>query len=80
MKNVSRHHGTLRVLGRLPSSRNGNPRYRVAILDHADTGPSCVTAVDCSLGYTVQNLDGRQVIATIGTHYGRATLDSVTAK
>jgi hypothetical protein len=40
-------------------------------------GWTCVTAVDSMYGYDVQNLDGKKVTATIGTHYGIATLDSV---
>ena len=72
MKNITQHTGILTVIGRLPSSANGNPRYRLEI-----DGFSCRAAVDCSLGYSVTNYDGCKVIATIGTHYGYATLNSV---
>lgn len=72
MKNISRHAGKLEVLERMPSSRNGNPRYRLYI-----AGFHCVTAPDSSYGYSVKNFEGKQVVATIGTHFGRATLDSV---
>lgn len=73
MKNVSRHYGKLEIIKRLPSSTNGNPRFLLRV-----DGWTCRTAVDSSLGYEVQNFDGKQVVATIGTHYGNATLDSVS--
>ena len=72
MKNVSRHQGKLEVLKRLPSSLNGNPRYLIRI-----DGFTCKTAVDSMHGYSVTNFNGKEVIATIGTHYGTQTLDSL---
>jgi len=72
MKNISRHNGKLEIIKRLPSSRNGNPRYLLRV-----NGVTCRTAVDSSLAYSVTNYDGQHVEATIGTHYGVATLDSV---
>lgn len=72
MKNVSRHQGKLEVLKRLPSSLNGNPRYLIRIDEF-----TCKTAVDSSYGYCITNFDGKEVIATIGTHYGTQTLDSL---
>lgn len=72
MKNITRHTGTLEIIGRLPSSSFGNPRYELRI-----DGFYCVTAVDSSHGYRVTNFDGRTVTATIGTHYGRPTLNSI---
>lgn len=72
MRNVTNHVGKLEILERLPSSKNGNPRYRVSV-----DGFSCVTDVDCVLGYKVPNFDGKKVEATIGNRYGRATLRSV---
>lgn len=72
MRNISRHIGTLTVLKRLPSSLNGNPRYLMDI-----AGVTCCTAVDSSYGYCVTNFDGKQVEATIGSHYNTATLNSL---
>jgi hypothetical protein len=72
MKNVTRHQGILKVIERLPSSFNGNPRYLLSI-----DGFTCKTAVDSGYGYSVTNHDGKEVIAYIGTHYGSATLDSL---
>lgn len=74
MKSVTRHIGKLEVVRRLPSSTNGNPRYLLRV-----DGWTCRTAVDSSTAYGITNLDGKQVVATIGTHYGVATLDSVRA-
>lgn len=71
MKYVTRHTGLLEVIGRLPSGANGNPRWLVRV-----DGWTCRTAIDSSLAYKVPNLDGKCVVATIGTHYGNATLDS----
>jgi len=44
---------TARILGseRMNSSRNGNPRYRIAF----DNGQFCSTEVDGSVGYEVPN-------------------------
>lgn len=72
MKNITRHVGLVEILERLPSSVNGNPRYLLKVDGH-----TCRTAVDSSHGYSVTNYDGKQVRATIGTHYGRATLNSI---
>ena len=72
MKNLSRHIGILSIIQRLPSSVNGNPRYLLSV-----NGATCRTAVDSSYGYSVTNFDGKQVEATIGTHYGSATLNSL---
>jgi len=33
MKNITQHTGKLRLIERLPNSRNGNPRYLCAIMD-----------------------------------------------
>ena len=72
MKNIFTRTGTLEVIKRLKSSINGNPRYLLRI-----DGLHCSTAVDSMYGYCVSNYDGKQVIATIGTHYGTITLDSL---
>jgi hypothetical protein len=72
MKNITRHTGKLQIIKRLPSSRNGNPRYLLKV-----DGWTCRTSVDSSLGYSVTNFDNKIVEATIGTHFGNATLDSV---
>lgn len=72
MRNISRHIGELKVLQRLPSSYFGNPRYLISV-----NGIICKTAVNSSYGYSVTNWEGKQVEATIGTHYGSATLDTL---
>ena len=72
MKNVTRHTGKLEILSRLESSRNGNPRYLLSV-----DGITCKTGVDCMIGYEAPNYDGKQVVATIGTHYGSAQIQTV---
>lgn len=72
MKNITSHIGKLDIIERLPSSRNGNPRFLLRV-----DGWTCRTGVDSSLGYSVQNYDGKRVRAYIGTHRGLATLDYV---
>lgn len=72
MKNVSRHVGTLTIVTRLPSSRNGNPRYLVQV-----NGVTCRTPVDSPLGYSITNFEGKQVTATIGTYRELPTLNTI---
>lgn len=72
MTNLTGHTGKLEIIERLPSSRNGNPRWPLRV-----DGWTCRTAVDSSLGYSVTNFDGKRVVATIGSFRGVATLDSV---
>lgn len=73
MRNMTTHTGKLEIVRRLPSSTNGNPRFLVRV-----DGWTCRTPVDSFLGYEVQNMDGKQVKATIGTYYGVATLRDAT--
>lgn len=75
MKNITSHHGILEIVERLPSSANGNPRYLIRI-----DGTTCRTQVDHCHGYSITNFEGKEVSATIGTHYGNATLNTVTKK
>jgi hypothetical protein len=72
MRDLRNLAGKLEVLKREPSSKNGNPRYLLLI-----DGQPCVTSPDSSLAYSITNYHGKNVQATIGTHYGRATLDTV---
>lgn len=64
--------GTLTDCERMPSSVNGNPRYRVVI-----GGKIFVTAPDSSLGYTITNYRGDTIIATWRILRGKATLQSI---
>lgn len=72
MKNITRHIGRLEIIERLPSSSNGNPRYLISV-----DGFTCRTQVDSSHGYSITNYAGEIVEATIGTHYGSATLNTI---
>lgn len=73
MKNATRHHGKLEIIQRLPSSRNGNPRYLLRV-----DGWTCRTAPDSGLAYEITNFDGKIVKATIGTYRGNATIFDVS--
>ena len=74
MRNLTVHTGTLNIIRRLESSSNGNPRYLLSI-----DGFTCRTMVDAMHGYEVTNYDGREVSATIGTHYRKSTLNTLKA-
>jgi hypothetical protein len=73
MKNITRHNGKLEIITRLASSLYGNPRYLLSI-----DGVQCRTGVDSSHGYSVTNYENKEVNATIGTHYGYATLNTLS--
>lgn len=72
MKNITRHKGKLEIIKRLPSSINGNPRYLLRV-----DGFTCKTAPDAGIAYAITNYRDKDVIATIGTHYNTATLDTI---
>ena len=72
MKNITRHTGTVEQLTRMDSSKNGNPRFSFII-----DGYTAVTGVDAMQGYEIQNLEGKNCAAELGTHYGRTTLQSI---
>tara|TARA_R110000764_G_scaffold22949_1_gene56612 strand:+ start:220 stop:447 length:228 start_codon:yes stop_codon:yes gene_type:complete len=74
MKNRINHTGALQVIERLDNSSNGNPRYRAEV-----GGLEFVTATDSMLGYSITNLEGKAVAITVGSHYGRITLDTMIA-
>ena len=72
MRNTKQVSGKLKIIKRLPSSINGNPRYLISV-----NGVICKTGVDSSYGYSVTNYRDQDVISTIGDHYGVMTLDSL---
>ena len=72
MRNITRHTGTVGRLTRMESSVNGNPRFSFTI-----DGYTAVTGVDAMQGYCIQNFEGKNCVAELGTHYGRLTLNSI---
>jgi hypothetical protein len=72
MRNITRHTGTVERLKRMESSVNGNPRFSFTI-----DGYDAATGVDSMHGYCIQNFEGKNCVAEIGTHYGRLTLNSI---
>jgi hypothetical protein len=73
MKNITRHTGVVSDIKRLPSSYVGNPRYSFMV-----DGYRVTTGVDSMHGYSITNYEDKQVKVTIGTHYNRLTLDSIS--
>lgn len=53
---ANQHQGLLSDLERMPSSRNGNPRYRVVI-----GGEIFVTRPDSNIGYSISNYRAKHV-------------------
>ena len=64
MRSVKKIKGVLKYLKREGTSTNGNPRHSVSI-----KGGVYKTEVDSPLGYTIPELDGKKVEATVGEHY-----------
>jgi hypothetical protein len=61
--------GKLESLKRLPTSRNGNPRYMVCI-----DGVFARTSPDSSLAYKLPNYVGKTVQIDVDLYYGKPTL------
>jgi hypothetical protein len=76
MKHITTHTGTLRVIGRLPSSANGNPRYQAVIMQGEDL-ITFVTAPDSKYGYSITNYEGQLVTVELGMSRGKVTLKSI---
>ena len=72
MKSITRHTGTIEIVERLPNSYYGNPRYLFRI-----DGYTVRTKPDSSYAYSLPNYNGKKCTVTIGTHYGKPTLDSL---
>ena len=72
MKNRHEHTGTLYIIERMPSSTNGNPRYKAMV----NRFVFC-TMVDSSYGYSITNYDNKPVTVVVGEHRGRWQLDSL---
>lgn len=72
MKNINQYKGILRVIKRLDSSVNSNPRYLASI-----GSIEFKTGVDSSYGYSITNYDNKEVIVKLGMHYNTLTLDKI---
>lgn len=73
MQNTYTIKGNLEIVDRLKNSYYGNPRYLVSI-----GGIKCYTAPDANLAYGITNHRDKPVIATVGTHYNRLTIQSIS--
>jgi len=78
MKNVTRHIGTLHKIKRLKNSVYGNPQFLLYV-DETGSGHgfSFRTPANSSIAYEIENYLGKAVEATIGTHYGCSTLNTI---
>lgn len=69
--------GILEIVGRLPSSTLGNPRYEVIIKDGHPLPTIYCTTPNASLGYGITNFEGKHVQAVVGLHYGKPSIETV---
>jgi hypothetical protein len=79
MKNITKHTGTLELIKRMKNSRDGNPQFMLAIIEHPEQGLGWRfrTPANSMLAYKAENFIGKKVDVTIGTFRGCATLDSI---
>jgi len=79
MKNITRHTGTLKLIKRMKNSRDGNPQFMLFI-DESGRGHGFKfrTPANSMMAYGIDHYIGKTVTATIGTHYGCATLDGIS--
>lgn len=72
MKNITRHTGKLIVVKQIKCSSYGNPNFE-CIVDNV----KFKTQNDSAYNYDIKNLEGKNVEVTVGTHYGKATLNTI---
>ncbi len=70
MKDTKIVSGKLTIIKRLKGSINGNPRFLIAI-----DGIEYSTQPDATLGYRASNYEDKQVMAQIGTYYGKPSIN-----
>ncbi len=71
------HTGYFRIVKRLPSSHNGNPRYLCEVNREDGEAVYFRTAPDSSLGYSVTNYNAKRVTVALREFYGHATLADI---
>lgn len=69
--------GKILELIREKNSTNGNPRFTAVIQDSRGFVTMASTAPDSSLGYSIQNYDGKWIEYETATKRGKLTLVSV---
>ena len=72
MNTIQNYTATLKILTRLPSSTNGNPRYLIDLDGH-----KVRTGVDSMIAYCITNHDGKECKVSVGMHYGYPTLTNI---
>lgn len=79
MKNEQSVVAYLTISRRLPTSRNGNPRFECLLQRSGKPDLVAATGVDSSLAYGITEFTGCTVRAVVGEHYNRLTLANITA-
>lgn len=82
MRDIKKYTGELEIIRSLPTSSLGNPRYEFVITEQRYPEGvfgliRAVTGVDHALGWELPNHNGKIVTATIGSHYGKPTLNTI---
>ena len=81
MKNLEQYTGELKIVERMKSSVNGNPRYRVFLgwvnQDGKIEGVTFVTGVDSGEAYGITNYRDEIVTVELGYHRGQLTLNNI---
>jgi hypothetical protein len=72
MKSITRHTGTLKLIGRMKNSKNGNPQFMLSC-----DGYQFRTEANSSIAYQIEKYIDKFVSVTIGIHRNCATLHSV---
>ena len=70
MKDLKTISGKLEIVKRLKSSYYGNPRFLISI-----DGVEYSTQPDASFGYAVENYANKDVMAQVGTYYGKLSIN-----
>jgi len=71
MKNIKIISGTLTIVKRLKGSESGNPRFLISINNNEYS-----TTNDAMFGYSVQNYENKMVLARVGIHYKKPSIES----
>lgn len=69
--------GKLSITEKMKNSTMGNPRYQFVIVDDNGDVTSLYTGVNCSLGYSITNYEGKRVTVEYSIVRNKPTLQSL---
>lgn len=72
MKNITRHTGKLRIVGRMKNSKYGNPQFMLSC-----DGYQFRTQANSSIAFVIENYINKEVTITIGTFRNCLTLNTI---